>query len=217
MTAPNFALETSFAYFEMTPRVNRGAGAFQLARHDLAAGPVSIALDRDEAVVVPLSARDVTVTVDGTEHRLAGRDGVFAAVSDWLYVPLGSRLTLAAAGGEVAVCTARAEQVHPVPVHRRGRRPGHRPRRGRGDPTGHRHRHPDSFGGADRIMVCEVVTPGGNVSSWPPHRHDGLDAARRRTRRSTTSGSAGSTARTATPTATGCSGSTPSTARTTRR
>ncbi|WP_088316676.1 5-deoxy-glucuronate isomerase [Kineosporia sp. R_H_3] len=143
--------------------------------HDLAAGPVSIALDRDEAVVVPLSARDVTVTVDGTEHRLAGRDGVFAAVSDWLYVPLGSRLTLAAAGGEVAVCTARAQRVLPVrytaaddvPVTVRGA--GAATRQVTDIAT------PDSFAGADRIMVCEVVTPGGNVSSWPPHRHDGLD------------------------------------------
>ena len=33
---------------------------------------------------------------------------------------------------------------------------------------------PGSFDGADRINVCEVLTPGGNVSSWPPHRHDGI-------------------------------------------
>jgi 5-deoxy-glucuronate isomerase len=33
---------------------------------------------------------------------------------------------------------------------------------------------PDSFAGADRINVCEVITPGGNWSSWPPHRHDGI-------------------------------------------
>ena len=33
---------------------------------------------------------------------------------------------------------------------------------------------PDSFQGADRIIICEVLTPGGNWSSWPPHRHDGI-------------------------------------------
>jgi 5-deoxy-glucuronate isomerase len=25
---------------------------------------------------------------------------------------------------------------------------------------------------ADRIIACEVLTPGGNWSSWPPHKHD---------------------------------------------
>jgi 5-deoxy-glucuronate isomerase len=25
---------------------------------------------------------------------------------------------------------------------------------------------------ADRIIACEVITPGGNWSSWPPHKHD---------------------------------------------
>jgi 5-deoxy-glucuronate isomerase len=33
---------------------------------------------------------------------------------------------------------------------------------------------PDSFTGAHKINVCEVITPGGNWSSWPPHRHDGI-------------------------------------------
>jgi 5-deoxy-glucuronate isomerase len=26
--------------------------------------------------------------------------------------------------------------------------------------------------GADRLLVVEVYTPGGNWSSWPPHKHD---------------------------------------------
>ena len=25
---------------------------------------------------------------------------------------------------------------------------------------------------ADRLMICEVFTPGGNWSSYPPHKHD---------------------------------------------
>ena len=147
--------------------------------HDLAAGPVIVTLDRDEAVVVPLSARDVTATVAGAdgagEYLLTGRDGVFAAVSDWLYVPVGATLTLAGTQGEVAVCTARAERAFPVrytpadavPVTVRGAGAATRQVTDIATHT--------SFEGADRILVCEVVTPGGNVSSWPPHRHDGLD------------------------------------------
>jgi 5-deoxy-glucuronate isomerase len=135
---------------------------------------VQVDLGADEAVVVPLSARDVTVTIDGSQHLLAGREGVFAAVSDWVYAPLGSTLTVSGAAGEVAVCTARAERRFPatrvraadVPVEVRGA--GRATRQVTNIAT------PGSFAGADRINVCEVITPGGNWSSWPPHRHDGI-------------------------------------------
>lgn len=127
-----------------------------------------------EAVVLPLSARDVKVSVDGTAYTLTGRDGVFAAVSDWIYVPRGSRLELSGVMGEVAILTAKARADHPVaytpaadvPVEVRGG--GRATRQVTNIAT------PDSFDGADRINVCEVITPGGNWSSWPPHRHDGI-------------------------------------------
>jgi 5-deoxy-glucuronate isomerase len=32
---------------------------------------------------------------------------------------------------------------------------------------------PGRFDGADRLMCCELLTPDGNWSSYPPHRHDG--------------------------------------------
>jgi 5-deoxy-glucuronate isomerase len=136
--------------------------------------PVSLSLDLDEAVVVPLSARDVRVIVDGTAYVLAGRDGVFAAVSDWMYVPLGSVVSIEATMGEVAVCTARATARFPlahvraedVEVEVRGS--GRATRQVTNIAT------PGSFAAADRINVCEVITPGGNWSSWPPHRHDGI-------------------------------------------
>lgn len=127
-----------------------------------------------EAVVLPLSARDVKVSVDGMAYTLAGREGVFAAVSDWIYVPRGSRLELSGVTGEVAILTAKARADHPVaytpasdvPVEVRGG--GRATRQVTNIAT------PDSFAGADRINVCEVITPGGNWSSWPPHRHDGI-------------------------------------------
>lgn len=128
-----------------------------------------------EGVLVPLSTQDVTVRVDSDTYTLRGRAGVFAAVSDWLYVPLGSMVELSAGTGEIALCTARAterlEVVHvaadAVPVEVRGAGPATRQVTNIATP--------DSFAGAQRINVCEVLTPGGNFSSWPPHRHDGLD------------------------------------------
>lgn len=134
----------------------------------------SFTLTGEEGVIVPLSARDVTVEVDGTSLTLAGREGVFAAVSDWVYVPVGSHVRLIGASGEIAVCTARAIERYPL-VHRRAEDV---PVEVRGAGLASRQVNniatPDSFDGAHKINVCEVITPGGNWSSWPPHRHDGI-------------------------------------------
>ena len=83
---------------------------------DLAAGPFRRLLTGIEAVLLPLSATDVDVTVDGQTHTLQGRTGVFEAVSDWTYLPLGSELTVSGDAGEVALCTARATERHPLRV-----------------------------------------------------------------------------------------------------
>ncbi|MSX39720.1 MAG: 5-deoxy-glucuronate isomerase, partial [Actinobacteria bacterium] len=75
---------------------------------------VSVILDGEEGVLVPLSAENVSVTVDGTAFSLAGRKGVFASVSDWIYIPVGSTVTMTGDSGEIALCTARASEVFPV-------------------------------------------------------------------------------------------------------
>jgi 5-deoxy-glucuronate isomerase len=31
---------------------------------------------------------------------------------------------------------------------------------------------PGSFSGCEKLLVCEVITPGGNWSSYPAHKHD---------------------------------------------
>ena len=140
----------------------------------LGSQPVTFVLDGEEGVLVPLSAQDVEVIVDGQALRLRGRRGVFDAVSDWVYLPVGSRVELRGTGGDIALCTARASEVHPlahvaaveVPVEVRGA--GRATRQVTNIAT------PGSFTGAHKINVCEVITPGGNWSSWPPHRHDGI-------------------------------------------
>ena len=135
---------------------------------------VTYTLDGEEGVLLPLSAKDVLVMVDDTSLNLAGRSGVFDAVSDWAYIPVGSTVTISGHGGDIALCTARASEHHPlvhvaadeVPVEVRGA--GFSTRQVTNIAT------PDSFHGAHKINVCEVITPGGNWSSWPPHRHDGI-------------------------------------------
>ena len=133
-----------------------------------------IDLDDREAVIVPLSALSVTLQIHNKKYLLAGRSGVFAGVADWFYAPVGAKFSLSADTGEVAVCTAVANKQFPahhglantVPVEPRGA--GFATRQVNNIAT------PDSFQGADRIIICEVLTPGGNWSSWPPHRHDGI-------------------------------------------
>ncbi len=135
---------------------------------------IEIDLNNREAVIVPLSAVSTAVHLNQKKYLLAGRPGVFAAVADWFYVPVGSKFSLSADAGEVAVCTAIAQREFPahhgladaVPVEPRGA--GFATRQVNNIAT------PDSFQGADRIIICEVLTPGGNWSSWPPHRHDGI-------------------------------------------
>lgn len=136
--------------------------------------PVTVTLDGAEGVIVPLSARNISVSINGEDFTLAGRDGVFDSVSDWIYAPVGSTVVLSGSGGEIAICTARATEVFPV---------AHIPAadvsvevRGSGQATRQvtNIATPGSFTGAHKINVCEVITPGGNWSSWPPHRHDGI-------------------------------------------
>ncbi|MBM6406025.1 5-deoxy-glucuronate isomerase [Phycicoccus sp. CSK15P-2] len=135
----------------------------------------------EETLVVPLTgAWRVEVTeADGTEHSvdLPGRPSVFAGPTDVVYAGRGStiRVTNTSDGSaRVALCGApatKAEQPKPyrhvraaeVPVELRGAGTASREVRNLG--------LPDVLD-ADSLLVCEVVTPAGNWSSWPPHKHD---------------------------------------------
>ena len=134
--------------------------------------PRTLRLDGDEAAIVPLTAVDVTAEVDGEPFALRGRADVFARVPDYLYVPRDSTLELtSAAGGEVAIATAPARRRRPATLLRaedvalevRG--------------AGRASRQVVNFltpevDVPDRLCCCEVLTPTGNWSSYPPHKHD---------------------------------------------
>jgi 5-deoxy-glucuronate isomerase len=138
----------------------------------LAAG-ASLAFDTadDEVIVLPL-AGSFDVTADGESHALEGRASVWAGPSDCLYVPPGTTVSVASeAGGRFAVAAARAEHRLPlryiaatdVAVELRG--------------GGACSREVRNFGAAhafeaDRLIAVEVLTPGGNWGSYPPHKHD---------------------------------------------
>ncbi len=134
-------------------------------------GRIELATGADEAIVLPLSGA-VRVTCDGEALELAGRAGVFAGPTDFAYLPTGAAVVLeSAGGGRFAVATARAERRLPfrygpssaVPVELRGAGACSREVRNFAAPAAFE---------AERLIAVEVITPGGNWSSYPPHKHD---------------------------------------------
>jgi 5-deoxy-glucuronate isomerase len=134
-------------------------------------GDAVVSLERDEAILLPLTG-GCAVACDGERFDLIGREDVFAAVADFAYLPLGSTVTVTSAGGgRFALLTARATRRLPfrygpardVPVELRG--------------AGTCSRQVNNFATpgvfeTDKLIACEVLTPGGNWSSYPPHKHD---------------------------------------------
>jgi 5-deoxy-glucuronate isomerase len=125
----------------------------------------------DELLVMPLEGGGV-VECESRRFELAGRDGVFAGVSDFAYVPRDAEVRVSSAGGgRFALPSSRAANrldpaygpAEEVPVELRGA--GQASRQVNNVCT------PASFP-ADKMIVVEVLTPGGNWSSYPPHKHD---------------------------------------------
>lgn len=140
--------------------------------------PMRLRTENSELFVLPLSG-GVTVEVSGpdgaVEQRLTltGRPSVFTHVSDFAYVGRDSEVSLSSAAPAVlALPSASCQRRRPaaygpaagVPVEVRG--------------AGAATRQVSNFGvpgvwdHAERLICCELLTPPGNWSSYPPHKHD---------------------------------------------
>jgi 5-deoxy-glucuronate isomerase len=131
----------------------------------------SFASGTDELLVLPLAGACV-VECESRRFELAGRDGVFGAASDFAYVPRDAEVRVSSAGGgRFILPSSRADtRLDPaygpadgIPVELRGA--GQASRQVNNVCT------PATFP-ADKMIVVEVLTPGGNWSSYPPHKHD---------------------------------------------
>jgi 5-deoxy-glucuronate isomerase len=141
-----------------------------------AGGSHELATEQDELIVLPLAGA-CTVEVDTGAGRtesfeVEGREDVFSRVTDFLYVPRDATVSVSStAGGRFALPSARADQrltarygaAQDVPVELRGAGPASR--------QVNNFCSPATFP-ADKLMAVEVLTPGGNWSSYPPHKHD---------------------------------------------
>lgn len=140
---------------------------------DLAAGQSRTVETGDcEWIVLPLRGFGLTVCSEEHSVTLAGRADVFSGATDSAYIGRDSSFTVTASGPtRVALAHATARAVFPfahvlatdVPVELRG--------------AGSCSRQVQNFGTpgvlkADSIIACEVITPAGNWSSYPPHKHD---------------------------------------------
>lgn len=138
-------------------------------------GGETLALDEPgvERIVIPLAGSFTVAHGRGrVEHetQLTGRRSVFDGPTDVLYLPAGS---VARVGGEgrFAVAEAPTHEVRPW----RHLEPSQFPVELRGAGASSRQVH--NFGtpqalDAAKLIVCEVITPAQNWSSYPPHKHD---------------------------------------------
>lgn len=130
-----------------------------------------------EWIVLPLAGGGARVRVvdsagEAATYQLTGRADVFAGPSDLVYVPRDAVVEVTSdGGGRIAFPFAKAAGAFParkleaadVQVELRG--------------GGRCSRQVHNFGTpgvleADSIIACEVITPAGNWSSYPPHKHD---------------------------------------------
>jgi 5-deoxy-glucuronate isomerase len=125
----------------------------------------------DEMLVLPLSGSAV-VACEGATFELQGRHDVFSRVSDFCYIPREATVTVTSAGGGTfAIPSARCVNKLPprygpaegVPVELRGA--------GQASRQVNNFCSPEAFE-CDKLIAVEVLTPGGNWSSYPPHKHD---------------------------------------------
>lgn len=132
----------------------------------------SLATHGEEFAVLPLAGSAV-VEVDGHRFELEGRTSVFARVSDWAYLPIDAAARLSTTeGAQLALASARAERrfeaahiiAADVPVEIRGA--------GQATRQITNFLAPGAYDAVDRLICCEVLTPEGNWSSYPPHKHD---------------------------------------------
>jgi 5-deoxy-glucuronate isomerase len=136
-------------------------------------GRVTFKTGADEVILLSLEG-SFDVGADGGRYGLAGRASVWAGPSDFFYAPPGSALTVSSDdGGRIALATARTDGEPRFPVRYVPAEDVAVELRGGGACS----REVRNFGAAhrfeaDRLIAVEVLTPGGNWGSYPPHKHD---------------------------------------------
>jgi 5-deoxy-glucuronate isomerase len=145
---------------------------FDLCR--LKAGESARAVTEDREVCLVLISGRAAIGADGQYFGvIGGRANPFEGKPWSVYVPAGGDwMVTAATDVELAVCSAPGEAatrqtarlIKPDDIHQETR--------GKGSNIRHVINILPEWEPADSLLVVEVITPGGNTSSYPPHKHD---------------------------------------------
>jgi len=139
---------------------------------DMASGArASIKSESRESCVVVLRGK-IRVRGKGFDSGVIGqRENVFEGLPWSVYLPPGTKYTIEAASDcEIAICSAPAtgrlpaRVIAPADVETTTR--------GKGSNTRYVRNILSETATAESVLVVEVITPGGNWSSYPPHKHD---------------------------------------------
>ena len=131
----------------------------------------------DECALVVIGGTISAVTADGDWPTVGKRDDPFSGQPEVLFLPASTGYEiLAIRDAEIAICGAPARERHPARLiaaraneeYTRGE--GHAQRRIRNILMGAEE--------ASALFLTEVITPPGNWSSYPPHKHDVDDPPR---------------------------------------
>jgi 5-deoxy-glucuronate isomerase len=131
----------------------------------------SAATQESEVALVNLSGRYSVTSNRGAWAGLGGRRDVFRGAAHVLYLPRRSEFTVTAdEGGEFAVAAVPTDEDHAPFLTT----PGQVKRSVRGGDNVSRQINDLLPPGSPvhRLVLVEVYTPGGNWSSYPPHKHD---------------------------------------------
>jgi 5-deoxy-glucuronate isomerase len=145
-----------------------GFEVYRLARGQT----MALSTEGREACLVMLSGRADVECGDHKWPAVGSRRTVFEGPPDAVYVPPGVTLTATCAGDgcELALCWAPATRgVEPALIKAAD---VHRFQRGSGGTERTIHNILMEDRPAEALLVTEVLTPGGNWSSYPPHKHD---------------------------------------------
>jgi len=130
----------------------------------------------EREVCLVLISGKARISAGGHDFGTLGRRmSPFEGPPHSLYVPAGSDWTaIAETELELAVCSAPGlgGDREPRPI---GPDAVHQETRGSGTNTRHVTNILPEWEPADSLLVVEVITPGGNTSSYPPHKHDQED------------------------------------------
>jgi 5-deoxy-glucuronate isomerase len=158
------------AVLNLTPRA-LGWDRIHFAVRHLAAGAAWSGLSRDEERCLVLLRGAFQITWQGASHRVGPRADVFSGYPHAVYLPARTPFKVTAdTACEIADCRARSNRAC-TPQVIRPEECGYEIRGGGNATRQIVDIMPPAFP-ADRLLICEVYTPSGNWSSYPPHKHD---------------------------------------------